>query len=57
MDIDTPCNEHENGSALHIAAANLALNSAKILVQFGANLKLKDNLTRIPFGMYLRSWP
>jgi len=49
MDIDTACNEHENGSPLHIAAANLALSSARVLVQFGANLKLKDNLARTPF--------
>ena len=52
MDIDTACNEHENGSPLHIAAANLALSSARVLVQFGANLKLKDNLARTPFGMF-----
>ena len=50
VDIDTACNEHENGSALHIAAANLALNSAAVLVQFAANTKMKDNLGRTPLG-------
>ncbi|XP_046633510.1 CAP-Gly domain-containing linker protein 4-like isoform X2 [Daphnia pulicaria] len=48
IDIDSPCNEYENGSALHIAAHNLAVNSALVLVEFGANTKLKDNLGRTP---------
>ncbi|XP_032780625.1 CAP-Gly domain-containing linker protein 4 isoform X1 [Daphnia magna] len=48
VDIDSPCNEYENGSALHIAAHNLAVNSALVLVEFGANTKLKDNLGRTP---------
>lgn len=50
VDIDSPCNEYENGSALHITAHNLAINSARILVEFGASTKLKDNLTRTPYG-------
>ena len=52
VDIDGPCNDYENGSALHIAAANLAFNSAVVLVEFGANTKLKDNLGRTPFGNF-----
>lgn len=51
VDIDSPCNEYENGSALHIAAHNLAVNSALVLVEFGANTKLKDNLGRTPLGI------
>ncbi len=51
IDIDSPCNEYENGSALHIAAHNLAVNSALVLVEFGANTKLKDNLGRTPLGI------
>lgn len=50
IDIDSPCNEYENGSALHIAAHNLAANSALVLVEAGANTKLKDNLGRTPLG-------
>ena len=50
MDIESPCNDYENGSALHIAAANLAYNAAVVLVEFGANTKLKDNLARTPIG-------
>ena len=50
MDIESPCNDHENGTALHIAAANLAFNSAVVLVEFGASTKLKDNLGRTPLG-------
>ena len=50
IDIDSPCNEYENGSALHIAAHNLAANSALVLVESGANTKLKDNLGRTPIG-------
>lgn len=52
IDIDSPCNEYENGSALHIAAHNLAVNSARVLVEFGANTKLKDNLGRTPLGNF-----
>lgn len=51
IDIDSPCNEYENGSALHIAAHHLAVQSARVLVEFGANTKLKDNLARTPFGI------
>ena len=39
--MDTPCNEYENGTALHIASANLSVNAAKVLLQFGADLDLK----------------
>ncbi len=50
LDIDGPCNDYENGGALHIAAANLALNAAVALVEAGANTKIKDNLGRTALG-------
>lgn len=46
--MDTTCNEYEDGSALHIAAANLSVGAAKILMSFGADTELRDNLARSP---------
>ena len=57
IDIDSPCNEYENGSALHIAAAHLAVNSTQILVEFGASTKMKDSLGRTPFGKSISFLP
>lgn len=48
VDVDTPCHEYENGTALHIAAANLSLGAAKVLLRFGADRGLKDDLARLP---------
>ena len=49
-DIDSTCSEFEHGTALHIAASNLAHEAIKVLVQNGANTGLKDDLSRIPLG-------
>ncbi|XP_035829126.1 CAP-Gly domain-containing linker protein 3 [Aplysia californica] len=48
LDIDSTCSEFEHGSALHIAASNLALEACKLLLQNGANPSLKDDLGRTP---------
>ncbi|KAK7487524.1 hypothetical protein BaRGS_00021226 [Batillaria attramentaria] len=48
LDIDSTCSEFEHGTALHIAASNLAHEAIKVLVQNGANPGLKDDLGRIP---------
>lgn len=48
LDIDSTCSEFEHGTALHIAASNLAHGAIKVLVQNGANPGLKDDLGRIP---------
>ena len=49
-DIDSTCSEFEHGTALHIAASNLAHEAIKVLLQNGANPGLKDDLGRIPVG-------
>ncbi|BFY99568.1 hypothetical protein BsWGS_02608 [Bradybaena similaris] len=48
LDIDSTCSEFEHGTALHIAASNLAHEACKILLQNGANSSLKDDLGRMP---------
>ena len=49
VDVDNTCEEFENGSALHIAAANLGLEAAKALIGFGADLHLTDDLVIVIF--------
>ncbi|KAI8786616.1 CAP-Gly domain-containing linker protein 3 [Biomphalaria glabrata] len=48
LDIDSTCSEFEHGTALHIAASNLAHEACKVLLQNGANPTLKDDLGRMP---------
>ena len=47
-DVDTHCVEYENGTALHIAASNLSLAAARVLLKFGANSEAVDDLGRKP---------
>ncbi len=47
-DVDTCCAEFENGTALHIAASNLSAGAATVLVAFGADADIKDDLARRP---------
>ncbi|OQR74379.1 CAP-Gly domain-containing linker protein 4-like [Tropilaelaps mercedesae] len=47
-DVEATSNDFEGGTSLHIAAANLNVESAKLLVQYGANVNATDNLGRIP---------
>ena len=49
-DVDTPCPEHENGTALHISAANLSLGAARVLLAYGADPDIRDDLARMPIG-------
>ena len=42
--MDTTCSEYENGTELHIAAANLGVSAAQVLL--GADLNLVDDLAR-----------
>ena len=46
--IDDPCRDFDGGTPLHIAASNLCLDSAKILLKNGANILLKDDSDRTP---------
>ena len=48
IDVDISCQEYENGTALHIAAANLSLEAAKVLIGFDSDKQLKDELARMP---------
>ena len=50
-DIDSTCSEFDHGSALHIAASNLAFEAVKILLQNGANATQKDEKERTALGM------
>jgi len=47
-DVDTHCVEYENGTALHIAASNLSLGAARVLLKFGADIDATDDLGRKP---------
>lgn len=46
--IDQTCAYLEDKTPLHIAASNLCLKSAKVLLGAGANVLLKDQLDRTP---------
>lgn len=48
-DIDSPCQEFDGGTPLHIAASTLCLGAAQTLVECGASLSCMDALGRIPF--------
>lgn len=48
IDVDSTCSEYENGTALHIAAANLGVSAAQVLLNFGADLHANDDLARQP---------
>jgi CAP-Gly domain-containing linker protein 3/4 len=49
-DVDTRCAEFDHGTPLHIAASNLAYDSAQVLLQHGANPLIRDGLNRTPLG-------
>ena len=40
------CTEYENGTALHIAATNLGVSAVQVLLNFGADPNLTDDLAR-----------
>ncbi|XP_013420578.1 CAP-Gly domain-containing linker protein 3-like isoform X2 [Lingula anatina] len=46
LDVDNLCAEFEQGTPLHIAATNLSLDSAGVLLEHGANPQAKDSLGR-----------
>ena len=48
VDVDTHCVEYESGTALHIAASNLSIAAARVLLKFGANAEATDDLGRKP---------
>ena len=48
VDVDVTCGECDNGTSLHIAASNLSLEAAKVLLTFGADVTMRDDLARLP---------
>ena len=50
VDVESKCTEFEHGTPLHVAAANLAFDSATVLLQFQANPQERDSLGRTPAG-------
>ena len=46
--VPTVCNQFDRGNALHIAATNLSLKSAKVLVKHNADGGWKDEQNRLP---------
>ncbi|XP_038048612.1 CAP-Gly domain-containing linker protein 4-like [Patiria miniata] len=47
-DLESSCREFENGTPLHIAACNGCLESARCLLQLGANCRARDAQGRMP---------
>ena len=50
VDVDSPCSEFDGGTPLHIAAQNLALNTAKVLLANGAYPFIVDLNGKLPLG-------
>jgi len=50
VDVDSPCSEFEGGTPLHIAAQNLALDTAKVLLANGAYPFAVDVNDKQPLG-------
>ncbi|XP_076061206.1 CAP-Gly domain-containing linker protein 3-like isoform X2 [Oratosquilla oratoria] len=47
--VDDPCLEYDSGTPLHIAASNLSLGAARVLLHHGASVTLHDSKGRTPF--------
>jgi CAP-Gly domain-containing linker protein 3/4 len=46
--VEATCSEYENGTPLHMAAANLSVAAARVLISFGADVDALDDLARKP---------
>ena len=55
LDVDTPCSDFDHGTPLHICATHLGLDTAKVLLQNGANPRLKDDLGRVAAGLLYKN--
>ena len=56
-DVDSPCSEFDHGTPLHIAARCLALNSARELLEFGADPTVRDITGRLAIGKWDHACP
>jgi len=50
VDVDSPCSEFDHGSPLHIAARNLAVESARVLLLNEADPFSRDFNGKTPLG-------
>ena len=50
VDVDSPCSEFDGGTPLHIAAQNLALETAKVLLAHGAYPFAVDSNGKLPLS-------
>jgi len=50
VDVDSPCSEFDGGTPLHIAAQNLAIESAKVLLANAAYPFAVDLNGKLPLG-------
>lgn len=50
VDVDSPCSEFDGGTPLHIAAQNLSLETAKVLLANGAYPFTVDLNDKLPLG-------
>jgi len=50
VDADSPCSEFDHGSPLHIAARNLSIDSARVLLQNEADPQSRDINGKTPLG-------
>ncbi|KAK3754398.1 hypothetical protein QZH41_011174 [Actinostola sp. cb2023] len=46
-DVNARCKEFDNGTALHISSSNLCIDAVKCLLNHGANVTLRDKLSRL----------
>jgi len=53
VDVDSPCSEFDGGTPLHIAARNLSLETAKVLLANGSYPFAVDLNGRMPLGKSL----
>jgi len=54
VDVDSPCSEFDGGTPLHIAAQNLAVDTAKVLLANAAYPFAVDFNGKLPLGKSLR---
>ena len=53
LNVDDPCAEYDLGTPLHMAAANLCIDAAKVLLHYGASRTARDARGRTPRGNLL----
>ncbi|KAG8238873.1 hypothetical protein J437_LFUL018784, partial [Ladona fulva] len=49
MNVNIQCSKYDGCTALHIAAKNLCLEAAQVLLEYNADVNLRDNFSRTPY--------